>query len=103
MREAGEREDCLLPKFDGFELLLLLAAAAAAAAAAAIVSFFVYRTYCCAYTAVLMVVSRTAAAESSGLGMRNMTMTTSLAHPFSISDKTADVFQLFTEYKISRE
>ena len=37
MRETGEREDCLLPKFDGFELLLLLAAAAAAAA---IVSFF---------------------------------------------------------------
>ena len=106
MREAGEREDCLLTKFDGFELLLLLAAtaaAAAAAAAAAIVSFFVYRTYCCAYTAVLMVVSRTAAAERSGLGCENMTMTTSLAHPFRISDKTADVFQLFTEYKISRE
>ena len=61
-----------MPKFYGFELLLLLAAAAAAAAAAsaAIVSFFVYRTYRCAYTAVLMVVSRTAAAESSGLGMR---------------------------------
>ena len=42
MREAGEREDCSLPKSDAFELLLLLAAAAAAAAA--IVSFFVYRT-----------------------------------------------------------
>ena len=39
-------------------------AAAAAAAAAAIVSFIVYRTYCCAYTAVLIVVSRTAAAET---------------------------------------
>ena len=63
------REDCLLPKFVCDELLLLLAAAAAAAAAA-IVSFFVYRTYCCAYTAVLMVVSRTAAEERSGLGMR---------------------------------
>ena len=103
-RAKRVREDCLLPKFDGFGLLLLLAAAGAAAgaagaaaAAAAIVSFFVYRTYCCAYTAVLMVVSRTAAAERSGLGCENMTMTTSLAHPFRISDKTADVFQLFTE------
>ena len=56
MREAGEREDYLLPKFDGFELLLLLAAAAAAsaaAAAAAIASFFVYGTYCCAYAVMI--------------------------------------------------